>query len=142
MATKTPLFRPVLREPRALNNYPGVSFRCFTKGDTLAFKFTFKDQVSGDPIDVTGWTMTVAFSDKQYLKDCGQAQGATQIEVDIPINDAVNGIFQGEVATEKTELLKDGITYAVAYYEISGGERYILDMAMLEVYPNLVCSQE
>lgn len=129
----TKKFKPTLVEPVGINNYLGTSFRCFTKGDTLPFKFTFKNP-DGSPIDVTGYQLWIYMSDKQAVPTT-DPQTQNLVSVAIPITDAVNGVFSGTVTDTDTNTLPDGIAYAQAVYTNNAGESFIIDMAMLEVYP-------
>lgn len=127
------IFTPALREPVGINNYSGKAFRCFTKGDTIPFRFTFKDG-AGAVLNVTGQTVWVHFSDKQAVPG-----GPDPIvSVEIPLTDLATGVFSGNVSDTLTNTLPAGIIYAQALYVNAAGESITIDMCMLEVYPAVV----
>jgi hypothetical protein len=146
MAVKPKVIKPTLVTPEGINNYSGDVFRCFTKGDTLPFRFTFKAS-DGTPININGWKMYIVFSSSISCDISGGCEEqVTTIEVEIPIADDENGVFEGEVSDIKTQSLPCGIIYAMAKYVTAAegtpdnpgsGSTHILDMCRLEVYPNL-----
>lgn len=131
---KKPLiFTPTLFEPVGINNYTGKAFRCFTKGDTIPFRFTFKDG-AGAVLNVTGYAVWVHFSDKQALP----GGPVPIVSVQIPLTDLATGVFSGNVSDTLTNTLPAGIIYAQALYVNATGASVIIDMCMLEVYPAVV----
>lgn len=125
-----------LRSPVGINNYSGEAFRCFTRGDTLPFEFTFKDP-AGDEIDITDWRLFISFSGSLNCNDPGCSTSALVIEVEIPIVDALAGQFAGTVNDESTLSIPCGIVYGSIKYINASNETFILDMCQLEVYPNV-----
>lgn len=139
---KPKVFKPTLRVPQGINNYTGDMFRCFTKGDTIPFKVT----LNSDIVDVTGYKVIVIMSN--VLMD-GPCDGDDRfIEVEIPLVDAENGVFQGNVSGLHTQSLASGINYAMAKLvtapatEDDLGDPYIIDMCMLEIYPTVTLIQD
>lgn len=128
MAKKPLIFQPDLTTPQGLNNYSGVTFRCFTIGDTLPFKFTFSNK-DGSALDVTGWQVKIA------IASAFNALGG--LLVDIPLASLEDCIFEGDVRSIDTIVLTPGVNYALAKYIMADGKEHIIDMCMLEVYPNL-----
>jgi len=135
----------LLRTPVGINNYSGDLFRCFTRGDTLPFKFQFR-QSDGSPIDVTGWRVIIAFALGLSCDDPGCGDSTVSIEVDIPIVDALEGKFEGTVSHSHTQNIPCGLVYASAKYvtAVTGtpedpidGDVHIMDMCQLEVFPNV-----
>lgn len=129
-------FKPTLSTPRGINNYSGAVFRCFTKGDTLPFRFTLK---SSDNVisDFTGYQVFVSYSDALNAER-GECNGDQNLlEVEIPLVDAAGGVFEGEVLGLESQSLSAGITYGMVRFVTSTGVPFIIDMAALEVYPNL-----
>jgi hypothetical protein len=135
MAKKPIVFKPELLTPVGINNFSGELFRCFTKGETLHFTFSFAQ--SGIPMDVTDWKVVIAFADK-LSTDPGCDSDQNLLEVEIPLIDLANAKFDGDVLGDKTYSLPAGITYAMAKFTNADGASYIIDMAMLEVYPSVV----
>jgi hypothetical protein len=130
-----PTFQPTLFEPQGINNYPGTTFRCFTKGDTLPFQFTLTDN-AGAPIDISEYRLFVALSNMQ-IKTGQSLINQVLVEVEIPAVDVVNGVFAGTVPDSETISLPDGLGYAMARYVNGLGESFIIDMCMLEIYPSI-----
>lgn len=139
MAKRCGAFKPELTTPRGINNYTGALFRCFTKGETLPFRFTFKDT------DVTDWKVYIAFADK-LVTNSGCVDDQILLEVEIPLADVVAGVFEGEVTNLQTHSLPSGLVYAMAKFvqaptgvdpDIIPGLERIMDMCVLEVYPNI-----
>jgi hypothetical protein len=135
MAVKPIVFKPTLSTPTGINNYSGEVFRCFTKGDTLPFRFNFKYE-DGEPIDVTGYQVFVIFADYQAAGDVTE-QSQTLLEVEIPLADLETALFEGDVADDETNGLPSGLVYAMAKYVTAEGASHIIDMCLLEVYPSL-----
>lgn len=142
---KLNVIKPTLKTPEGINNYSGEIFRCFTKGDTIPFKFTFK-QPDGSACDVNGWKVMIVFSSAISCEtsECGDT--AVTVEVEIPLTDDEAAIFEGEVSDIKTQSLPCGIVYAMAKYvtateqigdNVVDGASHIIDMCRLEVYPNI-----
>ena len=131
MSNKALVFKPELYTPVGMNNYSGELFRCFTKGDTLPFKFTFPAGY-----DITDCQVWVVFSD---VKAESPATELTQnlLEVQIPITDLPGGVFSGEVSDSETHGLPAGITYGQIKFISASGQTRIMDMCTLEVYPTL-----
>lgn len=136
MSIKPIIFEPTLLTPQGINNYSGVIFRCFTKGDSLPFQFTIQDD-SGAVTDITGWQAFITMSDVVSCNEAGCTADSQIIEVEIPITDAVNGVFSGSVSGAHTQSLACGLNYASAKYIDGDGLAHIIDMCVLEVYPNL-----
>ena len=130
---KKAYFQPKLTEPQAINNYSGASFRCFTKGDTLPFKFTFSDGAGGVP-DVTDYQVWIHMSDEQAVVG-GDPQAQTLLSVEIPLTDLPTGVFEGTISDSETNSLPAGLVYAQALFTNATGQSYIIDMCILEVYP-------
>lgn len=130
MATKPVLFKPKLTHPEGINNYTGEAFRCFTVGDTLPFEFTISSADDPD-IDVTGWSIVIAIA---LEFDSLIANG---IEVVIPLVDISGKVFKGDISNILTKTLTPGINRAIAKYINVGGEEFIFDMCLLEVYKNI-----
>lgn len=127
------VFRPQLFTPQGINNYPGTMFKCFTKGNSIPFKFTFKNKL-GEILDVTGYSVWVIFSDKQATAETTPEEQVL-VSVQIPLTDLENGVFEGVVTDEQTNILPAGIVFAEAKYVNAAGDSFTIDMCMLEVYP-------
>ncbi len=125
-----------LRTPVGINNYDGSSFRCFTRGDTLPFSFAFLDE-DGEVVDVTDWHLYVSFSSALNCSDPGCSGSGLVVEVEIPVTDAVNGLFEGQINDEQTLSISCGLTYASIKYTNSNSHTHVIDMCQLEVYPNV-----
>lgn len=145
MAKKSTVPDITLRKPVGINNYTGDVFRCFTRGDTIPFKFTFRNS-DGSPIDVTGWKVLISFGLSLSCNEPGCSDPALVIEVEIPVVDAENGVFAGEVNQTQTQNIPCGLIYASAKYttepigtppDEEPGNTHIIDMCQLEVYPNV-----
>ena len=145
MAAKLNVMKPTLTTPEGINNYSGDVFRCFTKGDTLPFRFAFKE-LDGTPSDTSGWKVVVTFSSTISCDATGCNETNVTVEAEIPLVDADLSIFEGEVSDLKTQSLPCGIIYAMAKYVTADvetpdgtvkGMSHIIDMCRLEVYPNL-----
>jgi hypothetical protein len=135
MATKPIVFKPTLNTPQGINNYTGEVFRCFTKGDTLPFKFVFFTDAA-EVVDVTGWTVSIVMSTQQAADNC-RDDAAVVIDVDIPLTDLATATFEGDVTDSETQSLPAGLVYVMAKYTTLAGATHIMDMGLLEVYPNL-----
>ena len=145
MATKPVIFKPTLNTPQGVNNYSGAVFRCFTKGDTIPFRFTF---TSGDAgvLDIEGWKVYIIMADI-LAAERGVCNGDQNlIEVEIPLADLSTGVFEGEITGLQSQRLPSGLVYALAKYVTAPGgsienpipgNTHIIDMCTLEVYPNL-----
>ena len=134
MGKKPVVFKPQLHVPEGINNYTGESFRCFTKGDTLPFRFEFIND-DGGITDITGWSVTIVISDIQAID--GKVEGdQTRIEVDIPIDDIPTGVFLGDISDVETNSLNAGLNYAEIKFTKDTGEDHFIDMCILEVYPS------
>ena len=134
MARKPVIFKPQLFNPEGINNYSGELFRCFTRGDTLPFEFTFTDE-DGAAVDITGWKVWIIISDKQATDDI-TVLDQTLIEVEIPQTDLGAGVHSGNLEDTDTDALNEGINYAMVKYVTAAGESHIMDMCILEVYPS------
>lgn len=141
---KSNVLKQTMLTPEGINNYTGVSFRCFTKGDTLPFKFTFEDE-NGSPLDVEDIKVIVAFSSGIACDGatCNGDPTFVTVEVEIPLVDPTNGIFEGEVSDVHTQALPCGIVYGLVKYITKGYDgaedaSHIIDMCRLEVYPNIL----
>ena len=139
-----------LRKPIGINNFPGTSFRCFARGDSLPFYLEFK-YTDGTPVDLTGWKCFVAFSKTLSCERPGCSDSALVLEVNIPVYDAENGVFAGNVTNDHTKNIPCGLVYATikyvtAPYDISipetenEGMSFILDMCQLEVFASVAPS--
>ncbi|RLB79048.1 MAG: hypothetical protein DRH06_00065 [Deltaproteobacteria bacterium] len=140
--------KPILAKPIGINNFPGTAFRCFARGDTLPYNVQFTYD-NGDPVDVTGWKCYIAFATALSCDKPGCAVVASVLEVELPVYDAENGIFMGNVTNEHTRSIPCGLIYASLKYVTAGydpldedeeGLSYILDMCQLEVYPSVIPS--
>jgi hypothetical protein len=137
MAKKSIAFTPQLFQPVGINNFSGDVFKCFTKGDTLPFRFNLSNK-DGSDLDVTGWTCYVTFTD--VPADDGVVVGDQNIlEVEIPLvsSDAKGGVCEGEISDTETNTLTAGLNQAQAKFVTATGAQYYIDMATLEVYPNV-----
>jgi hypothetical protein len=134
MIKKPAVFQPTLLEPQGINNYSGKTFRCFTKGDTLPFRFTFKD---GDGLPLPGADAYDVYVEiaNELAETPVTDQTQTAVVATMTCVDAVNMIFEGSVTDTQTLSLKAGMAYATAKYVTDIGVTHIIDMAMLEVYP-------
>ncbi len=128
MARKPIIFNPQLQDPQGINNYPGSVFRCFTVGDTLPFEFTLGNK-DGSDLDVTGWEIKIAFAP--------EFNSASGLEVTIPLMDIDTRVFKGEITSDQTISCTPGLNKAVAKFITAGGDEYIIDMCILEIYQNL-----
>lgn len=144
--SKPSILRQTLKTPEGINNYSGAIFRCFTKGDTLPFKFTFRG-ADGKLLETSGWKVTIILSSGIFCDADGCNDSSVSVEVDIPPSSFEQGVFEGAVSDIKTQSLPCGIIYALAQYTtgVSGtdknpidGETHIIDMCRLEVYPNII----
>jgi hypothetical protein len=142
MSKKPVVFKPTLHSPQGINNFSGKAFRCFTKGETLGFRFTLKTP-DGVPADIADWKVYIVMAN-EFVKDSGCTDDQQSIEIEIPLVDAALGIFEGEVTNFDTQDLPAGLNHALAKFItapdlIAGtpGNTYIIDMCTLEVYPNL-----
>lgn len=133
MLKKPIAFTPQLFEAQGINNYSGKAFRCFTKGDTLPFRVSFKD-ADGNVPDVTDYEVWVYMSDQQAV-DGVDPQTQNLLEVQIPMTDLAGGVFEGNVSDTQTNSLPPGLVYAQLVYVDATGTSFIIDMALLEVYP-------
>ena len=113
MATRA--CKVTLRKPIGINNFQGKSFRCFARGDTLPFYLEFR-YTDGNPVDITGWRCIVAFTNSLSCSRPGCGDSSLVLEVDIPIHDAENGIFAGNVTNEHTKDIPCGLVYATIKY--------------------------
>ena len=137
MGKKAVAFKPELSTPIGYNGYSGKTFRCFTKGDTLPFKFTIKNSDGTIPATIATWTVWVAFSDTLVDAD-NPAASDDLLEVEIPLTDEATGVFSGNVSDTESNSLPDGLCFATAKYVDAAGATRIIDMAQLEVYPNII----
>ena len=141
--------KQLMRTPVGINNYSGDTFRCFTKGDDLSFEYNIKDG-NGAPIDITNYDLTITISAalNDSILGCKDSIVNNHV-INIPITDAVNGIFAGSITGEQTAIMPAGIAYAVAKYttapndadpyNIIPGKSHIIDMCQLEIYQNVAC---
>ena len=145
MAKKPITFSPVLLAPVGINNYSGKVFRCFTRGDTLPFKFTIKNEDGVVPPDIADWKVVIVMADSE-IPDSGCNGDQQVIEVEIPLINEAEGVFEGHVKNFRTQDLPAGLIYALAKYITAPGgtvedpipgSTFIMDMCQLEVYPNL-----
>ena len=103
-------------------------FDDFTKGTTLQFTLNFFENDGVTPLDVTDWEVWLAFSKK---KDCN----APELEIQIPLINALGGIFSGDITdTETFTLDGDKKYYASAKYIRNDGASFVFDKAKLKVY--------
>lgn len=135
MAIRPPVYKPILTSPVAINNYSGKVFKCFTKGDTLPFRFTFKSK-DGLPLDMTGCQVWIVMADAPATPD-NPAEQQTLLEVEIPLVDLSLAMFEGEVSDSETNSLPSGLIYAQAKYITALGATKIIDMCILEAYPSV-----
>jgi hypothetical protein len=137
MAKKSVTFTPQLFEPVGINNFSGEVFKCFTKGDTLPFRFTLKNK-DGSDLDITDWTAFVVITDLA-AKEGVAVEDQNLIEIEIPLVTQTDkgGIFEGEISDSETNGLTAGLNKAQAKYVTDAGATHYIDMCILEVYPNL-----
>jgi len=141
------LVKSIMKTPVGINNFSGDVFRCFTKGETLPFKFTFRNQ-DKSIMDTAGWEVIVTFTSVIECNStmiCGEEHNTDKITVEhsIPASMFEGGIFLGNFPGKKTERLPCGLVFASARYVVAPeegqthGNSYMIDMCQLEVYPNL-----
>ena len=106
------------------SQYPGI-LDDFPQGTTVPVVFTFNDS-AGDPIDVTGYTMSIVLSLKRGFSPIA-------LTVNIVIGSAINGIMEGELSVANTTALDAGNYYYIIKYTKPDGKAYVIDMGKVTV---------
>lgn len=78
-----------------------------TRGDDRAFRFTVKDSVTGDPINLTGYTDHRFLAKKRVEDDDADAIVDLTTGAGITVADAAGGVLNFEVPTAQTGSLGD-----------------------------------
>ena len=111
-----------------INGFSGETFTDIVRGNTYPFTFTFADENS-DPVDITDWAVYIAI---KYSLD----STTSDLEVSIPVTDAISGIATGFIEDDETLALTAGPAYISSYYIKDDGKTYIIDMARIRIKEN------
>jgi len=109
----------------------------FTRGTTLPFAFRFLESVDPDvPIDVTDWQVWISISYEMN-------SDVPDVEVRIPIFNAAEGAFAGEISDDITySLSESSIVYMSARYIRPDGATFVFDKAKVRVYDAVTSRRE
>ena len=113
-----------------LDGHAGTSFVEFTRGETVPFTFQFMESDEVTPIDVTGYTIYIAYA---LSVDCDDLV-LPELEVTILPTDALAGIMSGEMTDTESFGLASGNIYVSARYVKADGRTYVIDKAMHQIY--------
>ncbi len=112
-----------------LDGHTGRLFSTFTRGETLPFSFQILEEDEVTPINITGWRMYVAFNP---VLNCADSPAPALEAVLLP-QDAINGIFSGEISDDETFSLPAGAIYGEIRIVDNIGRAFVVDKAQLTV---------